>query len=186
MRSMLIIGSLLMLCIAGCSTAKPVAPEYRDAVTKGRDPGPDVYRPGQTVLAYDRPGLVGRIAAAQGHVLTTKPNQDYQKVQKRLDEEKKRAEFEAKAKKERLKRLKEQKKSKNPLIVRLEDMDNTKKTSPKNITQSRPSSKIEPRIQAWKHYCNNGEGMTDADIRILKKENFSIPVNFQKNCYPPK
>lgn len=178
MKAIVAVAVLLFMFLSGCvlkaeKPVKEVKPVKPVVVISGEK---DVYRPGYTILAYDRPGLVGRIAASQGHVLTTESDQDYTAISAQL-------EYEAKAKK------------RAKTLIKFQKMrDQEKVSSQSKIVKKETKSRIplkswnkeEARLRAWKRYCNSGLGMTDEDINILKRENFVIPAAFAKYCRPPK
>ncbi len=184
MKRILLSAFIFSLLITGCA-GKPAPCPKDETVAPVELKEPDVYRPGYTVLAYDRPGLVGRIASAPGHVLTTEPAQDYAELEKTLDAQKR--EKLLKIQKETADKLKSDAEEKRKYEDRI--------TIPKiSSTQAPVKEAVKPVVateeelwqQAWKRYCDNGQGLTNADIEILKNDNYTIPVQFMGRCLPPK
>jgi len=174
MKRLVAVSVLLFVFMCGCAS-KVVIPPEDPAPAKIIEGERGTYRPGYTILAYDRPDLVGRIAAAPGHVLTTEPNQDYSEVSKQHERQ-------AKDKKRTQEILAFQKKRDSKQLIA------NKKESVKPLPKHKKSNaqKESDWQRAWRHYCANGVGMTDQDIEIIKRENYIVPAEFDKNCFPPK
>ncbi len=179
--------AFIFALLLGCASTPVPCPEEEDVQHKDvvENSANETYRPGYTVLAYDRPGLVGKVAAAPGHVLTTEPDQNYLALELTL-EEKKREVLEklqngvaAKLKAEAAERRKNEDRIKIPT-----QLVSQKPSRPAEASSSH--KKVSPWRQAWERYCNNGQGLTDEDIEILKRESYVVPVEFRNSCLPPK